>query len=124
RLTRLSSLSPYPTLFRPGEERAGRPGVVVAGVEDHPLAAPQREDRLADLRRWDAGVDRHVKTTGQLRVAHRRRQARQPHLERDLEDDVPAGRLPGPPSAVVRFGAGPREHGSPVPQAELADAEH
>ena len=39
---------------RVGEERAGAPGVVVLGVEHHPLAAAQRQHRLANLGRRSA----------------------------------------------------------------------
>jgi len=77
------------------EERAGRPRVVVAGVEHHALAAAQLEDGLARLGERRAGAGLDAQRAGQLEVADRRALAAPLQAQRDVEDR-PAARAAPP----------------------------
>ncbi len=64
---------------------------MVGGIEDHALAAPQAEDRLADRGERCAAADRDVQRAGQLGVAHRPRPVRGGQAVGDAQHDVPGG---------------------------------
>ncbi len=91
---------------RVGEERAGAPGVVVAGVEDHPLAGAQREDRLADRSDESALADLEVQGARELGVLDRRAVGAEPQLEGHVEHHVAVGVLLEPAGAVAEAAVG------------------
>ena len=73
---------------RVGEERAGADRVGVGGVDDHALAAPQREHGLADVGQRRAAADRDVERARQLGVAQRARDRRLVEPEGDRQHDA------------------------------------
>ena len=77
---------------RVGEEGAGRPGVVVLGVQDHALAGAQLEDGLAGGGQRDAVAGLDAEGAGGLGVLDGRRESVGVlQLEADAQDDVPLG---------------------------------
>ncbi len=76
---------------RVGEERARADRVGVVGVDDHALAAAQREHGLADVGQRRAVAELDPEAARELGVADRGRAVRALELERHGEDD-PAAR--------------------------------
>jgi hypothetical protein len=85
---------------RVGEERAGAPGVRVAVVEDHALAATQTQHGVADSGHRGPLTHLDAQRARQLVVPHRRGQVAEPELERDGQHDVPL-RVPLEPAGAV-----------------------
>ena len=56
---------------RVGEERAGRDRIGVAGIENHPLAPPQPQHRVANLAQRSRLAHRDAQLARELRVADR-----------------------------------------------------
>src|SRR5690606_3127098 len=107
-----------------GEERPGAAGVGVGRVEDHALAAPQVEDRVARLLQRHPVARPDAELLRQLRVRDGLRLLGLVQRVRDVQDDVPVVALedavPVGEAAVVRA---ERDDGAglPVVRADLDD---